>query len=386
MALTGVKVIEFAGLAPGPFAGLILADNGASVIRVDKPSSSPTPINNDLLCRNKRSVAINPKVPSGLQVLKKMIASADVLIDPFRPGVMERLGLGPEVFLGGNGLTGLNEKLIYARMVGFPRTGPQRAMAGHDINYLALSGILSMLPGTPDRPGFPINLLADFAGGGMSCALGIILALLDRGRTGKGQVVDADMVSGARYVSSFPLIDKQQATPRSFGGKRGHNLLDGGSPFYNVYPCKDGGHVSIGCLEPQFFRIFIDLFDQSLPEEFKRQFGWKPTPETQFTLDEWARLREYIEKGFMTRSRDEWGKIFHETDACVVPILTPKEAGTLLGSQIPLPHPAISGSNEVDTSQISLRPGKHTSEILREYGLSEKECKTLLQDGAIAKL
>ncbi|THV03199.1 CoA-transferase family III [Dendrothele bispora CBS 962.96] len=385
MALTGVKVIEFAGLAPGPFAGLILADNGASVIRVDKSSSPATPTN-DVLCRNKRSVAINPKIPSGLQILKKMIASADVLIDPFRPGVMERLGLGPEVFLGGNGQKGLNERLIYARMIGFPRTGPQKSMAGHDINYLALSGVLSMLPGTPELPGFPINLLADFAGGGMSCALGIILALVDRARTGKGQVVDTDMVSGARYVSSFPLIDKQLPTPRSFGGKRGHNLLDGGCPFYNVYSCKSGGHVSIGCLEPQFFRTFIEIFDGSLSEEFKNQFRWKPTPETQFALDEWPRLKEYIEKGFMTHSREEWGKIFHETDACVVPVLTPKEAGTLLGTHIPVPHPTVSGSNKVDTSQVNLQRGKHTGEVLREYGLSEKDCKALLRDGAISKL
>ncbi|KAF5367467.1 hypothetical protein D9758_003787 [Tetrapyrgos nigripes] len=382
MALTGVKVIEFAGLAPGPFAGLILADNGASVIRIDKPSSS----SNDLLCRNKRSLAINPKVPSGLQILKKMISSADVLVDPFRPGVMERLGLGPEVFLGGNGQKGLNEKLIYARMIGFPRTGPQKSMAGHDINYLALSGILSMLPGTSDRPGFPINLLADFAGGGMSCALGIILALLDRGRTNKGQIVDADMVSGARYVSSFPLIDVQRDPPRSFGQERGHNLLDGGSPFYNVYPCKDGGHVSIGCLEPQFFKNFVELFNKSLSAEFKSAFGWIPTPETQFVLDEWPKLRQYIEKGFLTKSRDEWGKIFHETDACVVPVLKPNEASALLGSNIPVPHPTISGSDRIDTSQTTLQSGKHTKEILQEYGLGERECKILLQDGAIAKL
>ncbi|KAG6819727.1 hypothetical protein H0H93_009250 [Arthromyces matolae] len=178
----------FAGLAPGPFAGLILADNGADVIRVDKPDSTSS----DVLCRGKRSIAINPKVPSGRDVLLKMISSADIVIDPFRPGVMERLGLGPEVFLGGKGHAGLNPRLIYGRIAGFPRTGPHKDMAGHDINYIALSGALAMLPGI-DKPSFPLNLLADFAGGGMACVLGILLALIERGKSGRGQVVDTDM-------------------------------------------------------------------------------------------------------------------------------------------------------------------------------------------------
>ncbi|KAF9069211.1 CoA-transferase family III [Rhodocollybia butyracea] len=386
MALKGVKVVEFAGLAPGPFAGLVLADNGATVVRIDKPSSTFSP---DILCRNKRSLAINPKTTSGLEVLKKLIISSDVLIDPFRPGVMERLGLGPDVFLGKDGSPGLNERLIYARIVGFSPTGPHKNMAGHDINYLALSGILSMLPGSDDRPAFPLNLLADFAGGGMICALGIILALFERNSCGLGQVVNADMVSGARYVSSFPLLHHMNASTGTFAGKRGTNLLDGGAPFYNIYVCSDGGCMSVGCLEPQFFKTFIERFVNALPTEFKREFGWIPDSSTQSDRDKWPKLKEFMELGFRTRTRDEWGAVFMGTDACAVPILTPEEANDLesSGKPFPLPHPKISsqgmGREPSESSTIQLPPGKHTEDILRELGLTEIEYQRLVQEGAI---
>ncbi|ESK89024.1 alpha-methylacyl- racemase [Moniliophthora roreri MCA 2997] len=391
MALKGIKVIEFAGLAPGPFAGLILADNGASVIRVDRPGATSV----DTLCRGKRSIVINPKVPSGNETLLKLISSADVLIDPYRPGVLERLGLGPEVFLGADGKKGLNTRLIYARMAGFPRTGKQKDMAGHDINYLASSGILSMLPGMPDRPSFPLNLLADFAGGGLTCASGILLALLARAQTGRGQVVNTDMVSGVRYLSSFPLILKQHPIAQTFSGPRGSNLLDGGAPFYSIYPCKDGAWMSVGCLEPQFFRVFIEGFVKALPLEFRKSFGWTPTPETQVLRGDWPRLREYLEKGFRTRNRDEWAQIFHGTDACAVPVLTPQEAVERESfNPIPKPHPHVVGLGENNASGVSnpgdfstLMPGQHTDEILGEIGLSEADRKKLLHDKAIeAKL
>lgn len=189
MALAGLRVVEFAGLAPAPFAGLILADNGASVARIDKPSS----VSQDVLCRGKRSIAINLKIPSGLETVKKLLSNADVVIEPFRPGVMEKLGLGPRVFHGNGKHKGLNEKLIYARMSGFPRSGRHKAMAGHDVNYVALSGVLSILPGH-GKPNFPLNILADLAGGGLLCALLILLALIEREKIGRGQVVNADMV------------------------------------------------------------------------------------------------------------------------------------------------------------------------------------------------
>ncbi|KAF8738099.1 hypothetical protein AX14_011862 [Amanita brunnescens Koide BX004] len=317
MVLAGIKVIEFAGLAPGSFAGLILADNGADVIRVDKPVTS----SNDILSRRKRSITINLKTEDGLKLVKKLVSTADIVIDPFRPGVLERLGLGPDVFLGNKEKKGLNEHLIYARIAGFPRTGPYKNMAGHDINYIALSGILSMLPGTDEKPAFPTNLLADFAGGGLMCVLGILFALIERGKSGRGQVVDVDMVSGTRYLSSFPLLLRHSL----YSKPRGQNTLDGGAPFYSIYTCKDNGFMSLGCLEPQFFQAFINGFLKALPYGFALSDGWQPTIRSQHDRDEWSRLREFIELGFRTNSRQYWTEVFHDTDACAVPVLSPEE-------------------------------------------------------------
>ncbi|GLB40177.1 putative coA-transferase family III [Lyophyllum shimeji] len=384
MSLSGLRVVEFAGLAPGPFAGLILADNGASVIRVDKPGSVST----DVLCRGKRSVAINPKIPSGREALKKLISSADILIDPFRPGVMERLGLGPEVFLGNGAQQGLNRRLIYARIVGFPRTGPQKDMAGHDINYIALSGALAMLPGF-DKPAFPLNLLADFAGGGLICALGILLALIQRGKTGRGQVVNADMVSGAQYVAAFPLIHSLIPVSPLFGNERGKNVLDGGAPYYDVYICKDGRYMSIGCLEPQFFKVFIETFLDALPKGFDPLHGWRPTPQTQTDRGEWPKLRTFLTDGFKTDTRDYWATVFQGTDACALPVLTPTEAqsSTIPGSPFPLVHPQVAGSEATQppsdqSDSFFLTSGQHTREILRELKFTETEIRQLATDGA----
>ncbi|KAJ6513312.1 CoA-transferase family III domain-containing protein [Mycena sanguinolenta] len=386
MALSGLKVIEFAGLAPGPFAGLILADNGASVVRIDRPGAS----SNDILCRGKKSAAISPKISSGKAALLQLVASADVLIDPFRPGVMERLGLGPEVFLGTRNSPGLNEKLIYARMIGFPRRGPHKDMAGHDINYLALSGVLSILPGTEEKPSFPINLLADFAGGGLTCAMGILLALVERGKSGRGQVVDADMVSGSRYLSSFPLLGLASQSP-SMLGPRGSRLLDGGAPFYNIYTCQDGRWMSVGCLEPVFFKAFIEGFVKAVPPGFTLD-GWIPTPDTQFDTGEWPKLKEYLTRGFATRGRDYWTQVFHGTDACAVPVLTTEEAAALdlSKSPFPVPHPRVINQTRrpelprrVGPESLVLRPGQHTREILAELGLDDAQLEKMAREGAI---
>ncbi|PPQ90997.1 hypothetical protein CVT25_013922 [Psilocybe cyanescens] len=381
MALSGLKVIEFAGLAPGPFAGLILADNGASVTRVDRPSSNST----DVLCRGKRSIVVDSKKPSGRKLLEELISSADVLIDPFRPGVLERLGLGPELFLGDGTRKGLNKKLIYARIVGFPRTGPHKDMAGHDINYLALSGVLAMLPGTSEKPAFPMNILADFAGGGLTCATGILLALIERGRIGRGQVVNADMVSGTRYLASFPLIQTYLQSGM-LGGPRGTNLLDGGSPFYSIYTCQGGGWMSVGCLEPQFFKVFIETLTNHVPKDFDPLNGWKPDPSTQFQKDEWPMLEEYLTKGFLTRSRDFWTDVFHGIDACTVPILTPQEAGQQT-SNIPAFHPQLTSRMEQeipgDSKNVIIKPGTHTHAVLREYGLEESRIRELEDAGVL---
>ncbi|KAF9485195.1 CoA-transferase family III [Pholiota conissans] len=382
MALAGLKVIEFAGLAPGPFAGLILADNGASVTRIDRPSST----SRDVLCRGKNTIVIDSKLPNGRKLLEEMIASADVLIDPFRPGVLERLGLGPELFLGDGKRKGLNEKLVYARIVGFPRTGAQKDMAGHDINYLALSGVLAMLPGV-GKPTFPLNIVADFGGGGLMCAMGILLALLERGTTGRGQVVSADMVSGTRYLSSFPLIQNYIGSGY-LGGERGTNLLDGGAPFYETYTCQDGGWMSVGCLEPQFFKVFIEIFIKALPKDFDPFNGWHPTPSTQNHKDEWPRLGEYLTRGFLTRPRDFWTDIYQGTDACAVPVLTPQEAAKH-SSSIPLPHPQLLSQANVaklfESKDLITQPGAHTEEVLREYGISEARGQSLRKEGVFGK-
>ncbi|KAF6757252.1 alpha-methylacyl-CoA racemase [Ephemerocybe angulata] len=387
MALAGLKVIEFAGLAPGPFAGLVLADNGAKVVRVDRPNSSSS----DVLNRGKRSIAVDSKVPAGRELLKKMIASADVVIDPFRPGVMERMGLGPEVFLGDGHKAGLNERLVYARIVGFPRTGSHKDMAGHDINYAALSGVLSMLPGT--KPTFPLNLLADFAGGGMMCALGILLALIERGASGKGQVVNTDMVAGSRYVSSFPLIHTLIPNSPMAGGPRGTNPLDGGAPFYNLYACKDGGWMSVGCLEPQFFKAFLELFLKSIPQDLIGPGCWKPTLATQGNRAEWSKLADFLEKGFLTNTREYWTNVYHETEACTVPVLTPAEAGKASKSLIPEAHPLVrsqipGGPHQTPLPTMRpgiLLPGQDTDNILREYGLGEDERRSLSETAALGK-
>lgn len=379
MSLNGIRVVEFAGLAPGPFTGLVLAHNGASVIRIDRPSSTTR----DLLCAGKRSIALDMKTAGGLRVAKDLVAKADVLIDPFRPGVLEKLGLGPEVFHTSDKREGLNDKLIYARLTGFPRNGAHSTMAGHDINYIALSGILSMLPGTTDKPTFPLNLIADFAGGGLLCANGILLAMIERSRSGRGQVVNVDMVSGSRYISSFPLLS---AVSGAWGGQRGTNLLDGGAPFYDVYTCSDGKWMSVGCLEPQFFAQFIGKFNEIMKSDGKQR-SWLPSQLTQSTKEDWPKLRKYLEDGFRTHPRDFWTEIFHGTDACAVPVLSPTEAAQFHGSLHPIPHPELSrtSSSPLQDEIKILDPGKHTADILRELRLSEEDMRQLITEGALGK-
>ncbi|KAI0749570.1 CoA-transferase family III [Daedaleopsis nitida] len=398
LPLTGIKVIEFAGLAPGPMAGMILADFGAEVVRVDRPSV-PGVTGSDVLARGKRSIAIDPKTRSGYAVVRTLVEQADVLIDPFRPGVMERLRLGPEIFLGDEKAAqkGANKRLVYARLAGFPRTGPHKDMAGHDLNYLALTGVLSMFPGE-GKPGFPLNLLADFAGGGLTCAMGILLALFERSRSDLGQVVNTDMVSGARYLSTFPLLLSQLRWPH-FGEQRATGLLDGGAPFYGVYTCADGQWMTVACLESQFFRTFVQRFLGALPASFALDDGWRLSEDHQTEVDAWPRMKEFIERGFKLHPRDYWTKVFHGTDACAVPVLTVQEAAALAsessqGGPIPVPHPDLrrtpsQSAYQLQTSDLSqsalLERGAHTEEILSELGVSPVERKALRNEGALGR-
>ncbi|KAF9874834.1 CoA-transferase family III [Colletotrichum karsti] len=310
--LDGIKVLEFAGLAPGPFAGMLLADAGASVLRIDRRTGgSGTPLpTEDMLARHKSSVAVDLKSPDGVEFVKALASRADVIIDPFRPGVLEKLGLGPEV------LCGLNPGLVYGRMTGFRRDGRYKDMAGHDINYLAVSGLLGLLGREGEKIQPPWNILADFAGGGAVLFQGVLMALLARGRNGgKGQVVEANMVDGTAYLATFPRFALK--TPLGDAG-RGKNILDGGCPYYDTYETKDGKYMAVGALEPQFFRALL----KGLGLEGK---GWE---ERRHDRDNWPEFRELLTRTFKSRTRAEWEKVFDGTDACTTPVLDYAELET----------------------------------------------------------
>ncbi|KAK5993299.1 Isopenicillin N epimerase component 2 [Cladobotryum mycophilum] len=313
--LKGIKVLEFAGLAPGPFAGLILADAGASVLRVDRPPSKGDPlISQDLLARHKSSIIIDLKDARGVALVRKLVRDVDVLIEPFRPGVMEKLGLGPGELLA------INPRLIYGRMTGFRRDGRYAAMAGHDINYLAVSGVLGLLGREGQKPHAPVNILGDFAGGGAILAQGVLLALLARNTSGKGQVVEANMVDGSSYLASFPRM--LQGKPGHDRG-RGRGMLDGGAPFYDTYETLDGKYMSVGALEPQFFKALIKglgLQDQ----------GWE---QKRMDPENWTTLRNIFTSTFRSKTRSEWETVFDGTDACCTPVLEYSELKTQPGRE-----------------------------------------------------
>jgi alpha-methylacyl-CoA racemase len=369
-ALDGIRVIEMAGLAPAPYCGMILADFGADVVRVDRVGAGSF----DQLARGKRSIAINPKQPEGRDTLRRMLERADVLLEPFRPGVMERLGLGPD------GACGRNPRLIYARLTGFGQDGPYRDMAGHDINYIALGGALSLIGRRGEKPLAPVNLLGDFAGGGMLCAMGILLALVERSRSGQGQVVDAAMVDGAAYLSSF-LYNFRSA--RLWSDERGTNMLDGGAPFYDTYVTKDGQYMSVGAIEPQFYAALLrglGLDAATMPEQQDRS--------------SWAATAAKFTEIFAQKTRDEWCAIFDGTDACVAPVLGLGEvdahphtrARRVLckgpsGALQAAPAPRLSRTPGSEP-RPSPQPGQHTAEILAEYGVSTAEIQRLCAAGA----
>ncbi|XP_065095300.1 alpha-methylacyl-CoA racemase-like [Ochlerotatus camptorhynchus] len=297
MALKGLNVLEFVGLAPGPFCGMILADFGATVTRIDK-----SPINNlDVLQGGKRTLSLDLKKPKAIEIVRSLSRKSDILIEPFRPGVMEKLGLGPAVMMKEN------PRLIYARLTGFGQSGSHAPRAGHDINYVALSGILSLFGRKGERPTAPINFAADFAGGGLLCAFGILAAVLERHHSGMGQIVDHSMVEGAAYVGSWLIRSQKLAI---WGKRRGENMLDTGAHFYDTFQTKDGKYMSVGALEPQFYKDLLQGLDlqNELPQ-----------------YDENDKNRHLIEAIFLTKTRDEWTDIFKNLDACVFPVLELEE-------------------------------------------------------------
>ncbi|NXI45112.1 AMACR racemase, partial [Galbula dea] len=373
MALRGVRVLELAGLAPAPLCGMILADFGAQVVRVDRTSSAATP---DVQARGKRSLALDLKRPSGAAALKRLCCGADVLIEPFRHGVMEKLGLGPEVLLQ------VNPRLIYARLTGFGQTGKYAKSAGHDINYLALSGVLSKLGRKDENPYAPLNLLADFAGGGVMCALGIVTALYERTRSGKGQIIDASMVKGVAYLSSF--LWKSQNL-ELWSRPRGENMLDSGAPFYETYKTSDGKFMAVGAIEPQFYEQLIKglgLDSDKLP--------------SQWSFSDWPKMKKKIASVFAQKTQAEWCSIFDGTDACVTPVLSFHEVASHQHNKqrnsfikndqeeiSPRPAPLLSRTPAVPSFKRDPFIGEHTEEILLEHGFTKEEISELYADKVI---
>ncbi|HEY2774780.1 MAG TPA: CaiB/BaiF CoA-transferase family protein [Candidatus Binatia bacterium] len=375
--LSSVRVIEMAGLAPAPYAGMILADFGADVIRVDRSPTSgsrPDPTR-DFLARGKRSIGINMKDPRGVEALLALVEGADVLLEPFRPGVMEKLGAGPDVALA------RNPRLVYARLTGWGQSGPYASMAGHDIDYIAISGALSLLGRKGEKPLAPVNLLGDFAGGGMLCALGIVLALFERNVSGKGQVVDAAMVDGAAHLSSF-LYGFFRAG--LWSKERGTNMLDSGAPFYDTYRTGDGEYMAVGAIEPQFYAKLLEglgLDGDSLPHQMDRS--------------KWIEMRELFAKTFANKTREQWSVIFDGTDACVAPVLGLDEAARhpanaarqvfvdgVGGHAMPAPAPRLSRTPGRAVASAPIN-GTDTDAVLAEAGMTPERIAELRGAGAV---
>ena len=376
--LSGVKVIEIAGIGPGPFAAMMLADMGADVLRIDRAQAvvggDPARPSLDLLNRGRRSVGVDLKNADGVNTVLRLVESADALIEGFRPGVAERLGIGPDECLG------RNPRIVYGRMTGWGQDGPYAHTAGHDINYIALAGALEPIGRAGQAPVPPLNLVGDFGGGGMLLAFGIACALLEARQTGEGQVVDAAMVDGAAVLMTM----FHGLTGSGFWiEERGTNLLDTGAHFYDVYETSDGKFVSIGSIEPQFYAELLKhsgLEGESLPHQMDRS--------------QWPALKERVAAIFATKTRDEWCEIMEGTDVCFAPVLSMSEApdhphnrhrGTfteVAGIVQPAPAPRFSRT----PGEIQRPPafaGQHTDEALADWGFAADEIAKLHETGAV---
>ncbi len=308
--LSGLKILEFEAIGPGPFCGMMLADMGADVLLIDRPDDPRLGLGRerwfDVMLRGRRSATLDLKTKNGVEAACELAGRADAIIEGFRPGVMERLGLGPDVLLA------RNPKLVYGRITGWGQDGPLSARAGHDINYIALTGVLHAIGRSGGAPVPPLNLVGDFGGGGMLLAFGIACALVEAQRSGKGQVVDAAMVDGASLLAA--MFSGMMAAGR-WSETRGENVLDTGAPWYDVYETKDGKYVSIGSIEPKFYEDLIfrlGLKNQNLPPQHDRK--------------SWPALRKIFSEKFKEKTRDDWCKVFEGSDACFAPVLTFSEA------------------------------------------------------------
>jgi len=376
--LAGVKVLEIAGIGPGPFCGMLLADMGAEVLRVDRASAVPAeapgepPL--DFMARGKRSIAVDLKHPDGVETVLRLAEGADVIFEGFRPGVMERLGLGPDAVLA------RNPGIVYGRMTGWGQEGPMAQAAGHDINYIALSGVLDSIgrPGQPPTP--PLNLVGDLGGGGMVLAFGIACALVERARSGLGQVIDCAMVDGSAVLMTMIYASLDMGMHSL---ERGTGLLSGAAHFYDAYETADGKYVAVGSIEPQFYALFLDklgLAGEALP--------------AQMDPAGWPGMKEKVAAAFKTKTRDEWRGIMEGTDVCFAPVLSMleapdhphnKERGTFLevaGKLQPAPAPRFSRT----APEIASPPpyaGQHTESALGDWGIAPGEVEKLRRAGAV---
>jgi alpha-methylacyl-CoA racemase len=366
--LQGLRVIELAGIGPGPFCAMLLADLGAEVLAVDRPGGPPPP---GLFARGRRRLAVDLKHPEGPGVVLDLAAAADALVEGFRPGVAERLGIGPEACLA------RNPRLVYGRVTGWGQEGPLAGSAGHDIDYIALAGALHPVGPADGPPVPPLNLLGDFGGGGMLLALGVVAALLEAGRSGHGQVVDAAMVDGAALLTT-ELHELLAAG--LWNDRRGANLLDGAAPFYGVYETSDGRHLAVGALEPRFYAELLERvgLGDDLPDQYDQTA--------------WPALRDRLAAVFRTRTRDDWCQLLEGTDACVAPVLSLLEAPAhphhqarhtfieVAGVTQPAPAPRFS---RTPTAHPAAGPTTDLDQTLAAWGLPPDRVAHLRSGGAL---
>ena len=377
--LSGYRIIEIAGIGPGPFAAMLLSDMGAEVIRVERAqavrSTNPAGPSNDVLNRGRRNIAIDLKNPDGVETLLGLVEHADAIIEGFRPGVMERLGIGPDVCLA------RNPKLVFGRMTGWGQEGPYALAAGHDINYISLGGALAHIGRAGEAPVPPLNLVGDFGGGGMFLAFGVVCALLEAQKSGAGQVVDAAMVDGTAILMTMFWAFRNSTWNEK---ERGVNLLDTGAPFYDVYECADGGYISLGSIEPQFYAELLRLTGLSDDAEFLKQHD----------TANWVHLKERLKGVFKAKTRDEWCAIMEHTDVCFAPVLRMDEAAVhphnvarqtfveIGGITQPAPAPRFSRTKP-EIAVLPAHPGQHSREILGDWGVNGDRIDALFASGAV---
>jgi alpha-methylacyl-CoA racemase len=380
--LEGIRIVELAGIGPGPFCAMLLSDMGAEVIRVDRAAIVGQDTDRDgndarynLLSRGRRNIAVDLKNPAGVDATLRLIDRADALLEGFRPGVMERLGLGPDLCLA------RNPKLVYGRMTGWGQDGPVAHIAGHDINYIALSGVLQTIGEAGGPPVPPLNLVGDFGGGALYLAMGVLAGIISARSTGRGQVIDCSMVEGS---ASLMMMMYGALASGAWKEERGANRTDGGAHYYHVYETRDGEHVAIGAIEPQFYALLLKhtgLEDEDLPPQTDRA--------------QWPAMQERLTRIFKTKTRAEWVEIMQETDICFAPVLRMSEAlkhphnverGSFVDIQgIPQPGPAPRFlGTPTRVQRPPARVGEHTDQILRDWGFSAGEIAELHRAGAVA--